>query len=31
MAKNKQPNLIASLKMLNIGFINKYTTLLTQE
>ena len=24
MAKNKQPNLIASVKMLKIGFINKY-------
>ena len=24
MAKNKQSNLIASVKMLNIGFINKY-------
>ena len=24
MAKNKQQNLIATLKMLNIGFINKY-------
>ena len=26
MAKNKQSNLIVSVKMLNIGFINKYTT-----
>ena len=25
MAKNKQSNLIASIKMLNFGFINKYT------
>ena len=25
MAKNKQANLIASTKMLNIGVINKYT------
>ena len=25
MAKNKQSNLIASVKMLNIGVINKYT------
>ena len=25
MAKNKQLNLIASVKMLNIGVINKYT------
>ena len=24
MAKNKQSNLIASVKMLNIGFINKH-------
>ena len=24
MAKNKQSNLIARIKMLNIGFINKY-------
>ena len=24
MAKNKQSNLIASVKMLSIGFINKY-------
>ena len=25
MAKNKQSNLIASVKMLNIGFVKKYT------
>ena len=25
MAKNKQSNLIANVKMLNIGVINKYT------
>ena len=25
MAENKQSNLIASVKMLNIGVINKYT------
>ena len=25
MVKNKQSNLIASVKMLNIGVINKYT------
>ena len=25
MAKNKQSNMIASVKMLNIGIINKYT------
>ena len=25
MTKNKQPNLTASVKMLNIGVINKYT------
>ena len=25
MAKNKQSNFIASVKMLNIGVINKYT------
>ena len=24
MAKNKQSNLIASVKMLNVGFINKH-------
>ena len=26
MTKNKQSDLIASVKMLNIGVINKYTT-----
>ena len=26
MVKNKQSNLIASVKMLNIGVVNKYTT-----
>ena len=31
MTKNKQPNLIASLKMLNIGVINKYTINLTRN
>ena len=25
MAKNKQSNLIANIKTLNVGFINKYT------
>ena len=25
MTKNKQPNLIANVKMLNAGVINKYT------
>ena len=28
MAKNKQLNLIVSVKMLNIGVINKYTIIL---
>ena len=27
MVRNKQSNLIASVKMLNIGVINKYTTI----
>ena len=31
MAKNKQSNLVASVKMLNIGVINKYTTNLEIE
>ena len=31
MAKNKQSNLIASVKMLNIGVINKYIINLETE